>query len=719
MTVPSLLELCIEAASQTRHWTVQRRNLERLPDHAANDLLARLIARQSGHHTGGTTTARSGSSSDSTALLRKKSSTNLARSNLARSSSSGANHASVHASGGSAGGGGGGGVGALRPATLELFRHAVTRVELRGPSWGPEWLAVLAGFSHLHELRLASCSRITSAAIAQLAGGGGGGAATATTAAAAAPPPPQQQQQTTVASPASAASSWRRSGRLPPSTPALAASASSRQPSQSPTAVISTSPLFHGSRSPPAAAPPAPTVPLIPTTPAPAAAAPALSPAAASLCHLDLGGCGRVGDAALGAVGRMGQLMSLSITETGVGGEGLAALTGLSRLTRLEAGGIQSAGNAAWCGLLPHLPRLRHLDIWGSNAGAADAFSSSSSAASNNSTKHGIVSSSSSSGGSGSGTEQFLLLLATCLPQLEQLGLAWTQLRALPALPQLKVLDMRHCQLREVWWPTGRPGGPLALRQLLLAGVELGGGAVVAGETSEWGLAGVIRHAAPSLELLNLADMSCAEQPAWGPPLAALGTAAGAREVERAVASTGAPSLTHLDISRTAVRPEDLSYLQSAPSLRRLVASGTRCGCPAGAAELAAAGLAELQDLDLSRSGVIDESVSWLQQLTALTNLNLAHNDQLTMAPPRRPAPRLEQPQEQQQQQQQQQAPQHLVAFDPWAPDVPDRPGAAGEAGNRSRASSGSSGSSSDDEASAGSGSSSSWPGGLRRLNLL
>ncbi|KAG2438828.1 hypothetical protein HXX76_005369 [Chlamydomonas incerta] len=96
--VPSLESLCVLSASEGAFWKVQRRSLERLPEHAANELLALLLVRQPGE---------------------------------------------------------------IRPATLELFRHCVTRLELLPPppagaagqavaaaySFGPDWAAVLAGFS--------------------------------------------------------------------------------------------------------------------------------------------------------------------------------------------------------------------------------------------------------------------------------------------------------------------------------------------------------------------------------------------------------------------------------------------------------------------------------------------------------------------------------------------------------------------------------------------
>ncbi|KXZ47009.1 hypothetical protein GPECTOR_39g503 [Gonium pectorale] len=318
-----------------------------------------------------------------------------------------------------------------------------------------------------------------------------------------------------------------------------------------------------------------------------------------SLESLELRGCVRLGDEAAALLGRLTGLRSLDISETAIRGGGLAALTTLRRLTRLAAGGLQTAGDEAWCGLLPALPQLSHLELWGGGAGGAGRAASADPPA----------------GGSGpggaSGGEDLLLALA-CLGELRHLSLAWTGVRTLPAFPGLQVLDLRHCRLSEVWWPTGGPGR-LALRQLLLAGAEVEGPAAAAG------IAQLVRCSAPTLELLDLSRLvavgghrsSDADPWVASRVLAALadpwdgdggadgpGTGpAPEEEGQERGAAAAAPRLTCLDLSHAVVQPGDLVLLQCAPALRRLSAAGTRGGCPEGAEALAAAGLHRLQRL--------------------------------------------------------------------------------------------------------------------------
>ncbi|EFJ48222.1 hypothetical protein VOLCADRAFT_91370 [Volvox carteri f. nagariensis] len=373
MAVPSLLDLCIQAAANSVHWTVQRRSLERLPEHAANELLELLLLRQS-PFLGGTTTAKA-------ALL-----------------TGGVKEGRVVGRGGDRGSpaaAAGGGSTPLRPATLELFLHSVTRVRLWGPAVTLEWLAALSGFSHLETLTLTGCSKLTAAALQPLI---------------------------------------FASGR-PPASPTLTAS-------------------------------------------------PALTPAATSLRHLDISGCSRLGDEALPALASLSCLLSLNITaaplpvRTFMFGYNVLGSPFLRypciygpnplAVSALAGGCLQrrAVGDEAWLSLLPHLPALRHLDLWGSDAG-----------------------------GGPDGGEQLLLLLAAGLPLLRYLGAAWTQLSTVPALPELEFLDLRHCWLREVWWPAGQPS-PLALRQLLLRGAVLSGQLAAADDPpySPAGLACVIRR---------------------------------------------------------------------------------------------------------------------------------------------------------------------------------------------------------------------------------
>ncbi|GLI64490.1 hypothetical protein VaNZ11_007690 [Volvox africanus] len=485
MSLPSLLDLCIQAAASSRHWTVQRRNLERLPDQAANKLLELLLDRQSRLQ-----------------------------------------------------GGGRGGAGPLRPATMELFRCSATRVVLRGDAVTAEWLAALAGFRYLDTLHLTGCSKINAAALQALILSG---------------------------------------SSLPSSTsPSTSPSASPNQPLKLGSGRGTSDASVHAPRE---ASPPSRRVPVV------------ASCAGTCLRHLDLSGSSHVRDDALPLLAHLTHLQSLNISETGVLGTGLSTLTALVGLTRLQAGGLKSVGDEAWVGLLSGLTALRHLEMWGSNAG-----------------------------GGANGGEQLLLLLAAGLPHLRHLNVAWASLTTLPALPELQVLDMRHCQLREVWWPAGHPSR-MALRQLLLNGATLSGAAAVTDPESPMGLASLLRHSAATLEHLDLSQLGSPES--WTAPLAALAAAADGI----------APRLTHLDLSRTAVEPADLACLQCAPALQRLSASGTKAGSPQGAAALVAGGLAGLQDLDLSSCSLTDITVSWLQQLTGLTALNLSGNPNLSLAP--------------------------------------------------------------------------------------
>ncbi|GIL56875.1 hypothetical protein Vafri_12114 [Volvox africanus] len=189
---------------------------------------------------------------------------------------------------------------------------------------------------------------------------------------------------------------------------------------------------------------------------------------------------------------------------------------------------------------------------------------------------------------------------------------------------------MRECQLREVWWPAGQPSR-MALRQLFLNRATLSGQAAVPDPESPMGLASVLRHSAATLEHLDLSGLGSPRSGSgsWITPLAALAAAADGI----------APRLTHLDLSCTAVQPEDLACLQCAPALKILSLSGTNAGSPQGAAALVAGGLSGLQDLDLSFCSVTDNMVSWLKQLTGLTALNLSDNPDLSLAPTASPRP--------------------------------------------------------------------------------
>ncbi|KAG2453325.1 hypothetical protein HYH02_001549 [Chlamydomonas schloesseri] len=717
MVVPSLETLCVSAATEGRHWLVQRRSLERLPEHAANELLALLLVRQPGE---------------------------------------------------------------IRPATLELFRHCVTRLELTPPpagtaaavagslagggggggssvgpavtataSFGPDWAAALAGFSHLAELRLPGCSRLNFAALQALL-----------------LPAPAMTKAHAFTSTATAA--------------ANAAAAAAATPAASAAPAVAAAVSVDGGGV-------CPKPPLC------------RSPAAAALRRLDVSGCSRLGNdaAALiarscggsgggsGTGGNSGRingasdwglsgnlstngLVSLDISETAITGAGLRHLSTLAGLTELRAAGLKSCTDADWCALLPHLPALRRLDAWGTDAGDG-----------------------------GDGGEQLLAVLATCTPgtsgtagtcgrssmsaarearggggggdgsgsgkdnsnrmgmhRLEQLSLAWTCVRVAPAFPALQVLDLRHCQLEDVWWPdsgggAGSGGAALPLRQLLLRGAVIAGGAAA----TDSGIAEIIRRAAATLELLDIADVAApaagqalaAAGPgaggAWPLPLAALagtpvhgGGDGGGSGGGGKIGGGGAPRLAHLDISRTAVPAEQLEQLQHAPALRKLIASGCRgAGSTRGAAALVAAGLGQLRELDLSAAGVTDECVSWLQQLSALTSLNLSGNAALTLEPPsppqRLPPQRAAQGQGGQQQQQQpgleeDEAAEEEVA-DPME-DVWRREGGGRllqEEATRAAERGGSAGSSSRSSDDGGDGCSSSvagmvWPQ-LLRLNLL
>ncbi|GIL56877.1 hypothetical protein Vafri_12114, partial [Volvox africanus] len=359
MSLPSLVDLCIQAAARSRHWTVQRRNLERLPDHAANKLLELLVNLQGGLH-----------------------------------------------------GGGRGGANPLRPATLELFRWSATRVWLRGDGVTAEWLAALADFRYLDTLRLTSCKKINAAALKALILPGSSFPSSASTSTS----PSASNQQL----------------ELSFCLPLEASGASAHTPDE-------TSPR--------------------PSRPVPVAA----SSAATCLRHLDLSFCAQVRDDALPLLAHLTHLQSLDISGTGVQGTGLSMLTSLVGLTRLQAGGLQSVGDEAWVGLLSCLTALCHLELSGSKAGD----------------------------GANDG-EALLLLLAAGLPHLRHLNLDWTSLTTLPALPELQVLKMRECQLREVWWPAGQPSR-MALRQLFLNRATLSGQAAVPDPESPMGLASVLR----------------------------------------------------------------------------------------------------------------------------------------------------------------------------------------------------------------------------------
>lgn len=45
-SISTLLDLCIQSAASTDSWRHQRRLLEHLPEHAANSLVASLLARK-------------------------------------------------------------------------------------------------------------------------------------------------------------------------------------------------------------------------------------------------------------------------------------------------------------------------------------------------------------------------------------------------------------------------------------------------------------------------------------------------------------------------------------------------------------------------------------------------------------------------------------------------------------------------------------------------
>ncbi|GIL90705.1 hypothetical protein Vretifemale_18479 [Volvox reticuliferus] len=367
MSLPSLVDLCIQAAASSCYWTVQRRSLERLPEDAANKLLELLLDRQGGIQ-----------------------------------------------------GGGRGGAVPLRPASLELFRYCATRVILRGAAVTTEWLAALAGFRHLDTLHLTGCCKINAAALQALI--------------------------------------LPRSGSSLPSSPTSIPSLATKQQLKLGSrwgASPDEGGTFSASAGPSEVSPP-------PSTP-PRTSLVIAASAATCLRHLDLSGCSQVRDDALPLLAHLTHLQSLSISETSVQGPGLSALTALTGITRLQAGGLKSVCDEAWVGLLSGLTALCHLELWGSDAGSG-----------------------------ANGGEQLLLLLAAGLPHLRHLNAAWTPLATLPALPGLQVLDMRHCQLREVWWPAGQPS-QMALRQLLLKGAILSGPAAVTDPESPMGLASLIR----------------------------------------------------------------------------------------------------------------------------------------------------------------------------------------------------------------------------------
>jgi len=101
----TLLEICVNSAASSNYWNVQRRTLERLPEHAADSLLAALLARKA---------------------------INVAH-------------------------------------QLELFKWSVSEVDLRGCSWvGAEHIAYLAEFIHLRRLLLARCTRLKDTALSPL-----------------------------------------------------------------------------------------------------------------------------------------------------------------------------------------------------------------------------------------------------------------------------------------------------------------------------------------------------------------------------------------------------------------------------------------------------------------------------------------------------------------------------------------------------------------------
>lgn len=109
--------------------------LQRLPEHAANALLEQLLLRQSSlvHAP----QAPGGAGGGSCAGGRGAAGMTLAAATEAAVAGS-------HPP-------------SLRPATLELFRHCVSRVALRGPGVVPEWLAALAGFRSVGKSVTVSC----------------------------------------------------------------------------------------------------------------------------------------------------------------------------------------------------------------------------------------------------------------------------------------------------------------------------------------------------------------------------------------------------------------------------------------------------------------------------------------------------------------------------------------------------------------------------------
>ncbi|WIA09425.1 hypothetical protein OEZ85_008830 [Tetradesmus obliquus] len=303
---------------------------------------------------------------------------------------------------------------------------------------------------------------------------------------------------------------------------------------------------------------------------------------AGSLTSLQLTGCSSVTKAACPLVlGQLTNLRSLALSGTGVRPPFLQHLSRLTLLTSLDLGGCQVT-NAELQAALPHLSSLRRLILWGCSAGDA------------------------------------CTQLLAQLPLLQELDMAWSLLRAaVPAVfcGSLQQLDLTHCKLDGGWEEVATAaavaascgsagvdaaacGGVVRLTELRLVHAAVSAG------TAEV-LESLIRSSSHTLQLLDCTSLST---DSLLPLLLALEAAAALKALSLASSHVPDDFLPTL-VPCTALQTLDLSQNPD------VTAAGLQATLPA---------LQQLQQLNLSGTGVDDSVLMLLGQLPKLEHLVLA-----------------------------------------------------------------------------------------------